>query len=216
MTTPAEAVIDLYQRHAATYDGLRSTELVEGPWLARFQGLLASGATILDIGCGTGRPIASHFLAQGHAVTGADSAPAMIALCRARFPKGDWQVADMRRLALGRRFDGLIAWDSFFHLTPEDQRTMFPIFAAHAAPGAALMFTSGPSHGEAIGSFEGEPLYHGSLAPEEYRVLLAEHGFDVVAHVVEDARCGGHTIWIARSRSSLHDEAACPPLSIGG
>ena len=42
--------------------------------------------------------------------------------------------ADMRRLALGRRFAGLIAWDSFFHLRPQDQRAMFPIFAAHAAP----------------------------------------------------------------------------------
>jgi hypothetical protein len=60
------------------------------------------------------------------------------------------------------------------------------------------MFTSGPSQGEAVGSFEGEPLYHGSLAPEEYRALLAEHGFSVVAHVVEDASCGGHTIWLAR------------------
>jgi hypothetical protein len=104
----------------------------------------------------------------------------------------------MRRLALGRRFDGLLAWNSFFHLTREDQRAMFPVFAAHASPGAALMFTSGPSDGEAIGSFEGEPLYHASLAPEEYRALLAGHGFAVVAHVAEDAGCGGLTIWLAR------------------
>lgn len=38
---------------------------------------------------------------------------------------------------------------------------MFPVFAAHAAPGAVLMFTSGPTAGEAIGEWEGEPLYHG-------------------------------------------------------
>lgn len=198
MTSPAEAIIDLYQRHAETYDGLRGKLLMEGSWLARFRALLAPGATILDIGCGTGQPIARHFMEQGHAVTGVDSAAAMIALCRARFPAGDWQVADMRKLVLGRCFGGLIAWDSFFHLTPEDQRGMFPVFAAHAAPGAALMFTSGPAHGEAIGSFEGEALYHGSLDPEEYRALLAENGFSVEAHVAEDESCGGHTIWLAR------------------
>lgn len=202
MTFPADAVIDLYQRHAATYDGLRGKLLMEGPWLARFRSLLAPGATILDIGCGTGQPIARHLGEQGHPVTGVDSAPAMIALCRTRFPKGDWQVADMRRLALGRRFGGLIAWDSFFHLTPEDQRGMFKVFAAHAAPGAALMFTSGPAHGEAIGSFEGEALYHGSLAPQEYRALLAENGFSVVDHVTEDPSCGGHTIWLARASAA--------------
>jgi hypothetical protein len=27
-----------------------------------------------------------------------------------------------------------------------------------------LMFTSGPAYGEAIGTYRGEPLYHGSLA----------------------------------------------------
>ncbi|WP_449254679.1 class I SAM-dependent DNA methyltransferase [Bosea sp. (in: a-proteobacteria)] len=198
MTSPADAVIDLYQRHAATYDGLRGKLLMEGPWLARFRALLAPDATILDIGCGTGQPIARHLNEQGHAVTGVDSAPAMIALCRTRFPEGDWQVADMRRLALGRRFGGLIAWDSFFHLTPEDQRAMFKIFANHAAPGAALLFTSGPAHGEAIGSFAGEALYHGSLDPQEYRALLAENGFSVIDHIVEDPSCGGHTIWLAQ------------------
>ena len=198
MTSPADAVIDLYQRHAATYDGLRGRLLMEGPWLARFRAVLAPDATILDNGCGTGQPIARHFMEQRHAVAGVDSATAMIALCRSRFPQGDWHVADMRKLALGRRFGGLIAWDSFFHLAPEDQRGMFKVFASHAAPGAVLMFTSGPAHGEAIGTFEGEALYHGSLDPGEYRALLAESGFSVVDHVVEDQSCGGHTIWLAQ------------------
>jgi hypothetical protein len=77
---------------------------------------------------------------------------------------------------------------------------MFAIFRAHAAPGAALMFTSGPSDGEAIGTFHGEPLYHASLAPDEYRALLRRHGFDVISHRAEDPGCGGRTIWLARLR----------------
>ncbi|WP_312011819.1 MULTISPECIES: hypothetical protein [unclassified Bradyrhizobium] len=60
------------------------------------------------------------------------------------------------------------------------------------------MFTSGPAHGEAIGSYRGEPLYHASLDATEYRVLLCANGFDVVAHVVEDPDCGGHTVWLAQ------------------
>lgn len=205
MTTASSAIIDLYQRHAAAFDSLRGKTLVEGPWLDRFLALVPERAAVLDIGCGSGEPIAHYVLDKNHAVTGIDSAPALIALCRQRFPQAEWHVQDMRRLALARCFDGLIAWDSFFHLTPENQRAMFPVFAAHAAPGAALMFTSGPAHGEAIGSFEGEPLYHGSLAPEEYRALLAANGFAVVAHVVEDESCGGHTIWLARKGGSLQD-----------
>jgi hypothetical protein len=104
----------------------------------------------------------------------------------------------MRSLSLDRRFDGILAWNSFFHLTCDDQRRMFPIFRAHAAPGAALMFTSGPRHGEAVGSYRGEPLYHASLDEADYRALLDEFGFDVVSYVAEDPACNGHTVWLAR------------------
>ena len=200
MTNPADRIIDLYQRHTQAWDEARSRNLFEGGWLDRFAALLPPGGSVLDIGCGSGEPIAHHLIENVYAVTGVDAAPAMIGLCRSRFPSGTWLVADMRKLALGHRFDGLLAWDSFFHLRPEDQRAMFPIFAAHAAPKAALMVTSGPSFGEAIGTFEGEPLYHGSLDPAEYRALLKAEGFEVVAHVAEDASCGGHTIWLAQRR----------------
>jgi hypothetical protein len=39
---------------------------------------------------------------------------------------------------------------------------------------ALLMFNTGSEHGEAESTFtfEGERLYHASLAPEEYRALL--------------------------------------------
>jgi hypothetical protein len=63
-----------------------------------------------------------------------------------------------------------------------------------------LLFTSGPAHGEAIGSFGGEALYHASLDEAEYRALLDANGFDVVDHRIEDPECGGHTVWLAQAR----------------
>jgi cyclopropane fatty-acyl-phospholipid synthase-like methyltransferase len=198
MTDSADTIVSLYQRHATAYDQQRGRRLMEAPWLDRFLSLMPTQPSVLDIGCGMGEPIARHLIERGCAVTGIDSSEPLIALCRERFPQQAWQVADMRELALDRRFDGLIAWDSFFHLTPDAQRQMFPRFRNHAADGAALLFTSGPSHGEAIGSFEGEPLYHGSLAPAEYHSLLAKNEFAVVDHVVEDPECGGHTVWLAQ------------------
>ena len=75
---------------------------------------------------------------------------------------------------------------------------MFAVFRDHAASRAALMFTSGPALGEAIGEFEGEPLYHASLDPDEYRALLMAHGFAVVSHVADDPACNGHTVWLAQ------------------
>jgi SAM-dependent methyltransferase len=195
----ASRIIDLYQRKARDWAESRARgNLFERPWLDRFRALLSPAAPILDLGCGSGEPMARYLIELGHPVVGVDSSSAMIDFCKARFPEQEWIVADMRELALRRQFSGILAWDSFFHLCPDDQRRMFPVFRAHAAPGAALMFTSGPAHGEAIGSFGGDPLYHASLDPDEYRSLLDRNGFCVVAHVVEDPDCGRHTIWLTQ------------------
>jgi hypothetical protein len=62
------------------------------------------------------------------------------------------------------------------------------------------MFNSGPAQGEGVGVYRGDPLYHASLGPDEYRALLGRIGFDVLAHAVEDWQTGGgRTVWLARS-----------------
>lgn len=194
-------VAALYERHATTWDRERGKQLLERGWLDRFRALLPEGAAVLDLGCGSGEPMARYLAESGYAVTGVDSSKAMIGLCRARLPKATWIVADMRSIGLAQRFAGLLAWDSFFHLTQDDQRRMFAVFRDHVEPGGALMFTSGPVAGEAIGAYRGDPLYHASLDPAEYEALLDAHGFGVVRHVVEDPDCGGHIVWLAQAHS---------------
>jgi trans-aconitate methyltransferase len=200
MSCDADRISGLYERHAEVFDRERGKHLFERAWLDRFLALLPPDASVLDLGCGSGEPIARYFIENGCRVTGVDSSVSLVALCQQRFPDHDWNVGDMRTTSLDRRFHAIIAWDSFFHLTHDDQRRMFPMFREHAAPGAALMFTSGPAHGEAIGQFQGEPLYHASLDAQEYRALLETCGFETVAHKADDPACGGHTIWLAQRR----------------
>jgi trans-aconitate methyltransferase len=205
---PHERIVSLYDRTAAEWDAARRGGPApnERPHLESFAAALPPGAAVLDIGCGAGVPVARDLLARGLRVTGIDSSPALIALCRERFPEAEWHVADMRRLDLGRRFDGLIAWHSFFHLSPDDQRAMFPVFARHAAPGALLMFTAGPGAGVSVGQWQGEPLYHASLSQEEYRELLRANGLDVLRFTA--GRPGeGPYVWLARA---ARDDSASP------
>ena len=196
----SESAMGFYRQfgHLWVADRIKQRSLFERVWLERFRDLIVPGGTLLDLGCGPGVPLAAWFIDEGFRITGIDSAPAMLDLARARFPEQAWIDADMRHLALGRRFDAVLAWNSFFHLSRDDQRRMFAIFAAHAAPGAPLMFTSGPGDGEAIGSLYGQDLFHASLDPAAYRLLLAEAGFVEVAHVARDPQCQGHTVWLAR------------------
>jgi len=197
---PTDEIIGIYRRHAAAFDRQRSRSLFEKVWLERFLEVMPAPRNVLDIGCGMGEPIASWLIENGCSVTGVDTSPELLTLARERFPKQTWLQADMRGLDLGRQFDGIIAFRSFFFLAPEQQRTMFSVFASHKRPSAALLFTSGPDEGEVIGEFEGEPLYHASLSPAEYRSLLDENGFNVARFVPDDPECAGHCIWLARRR----------------
>jgi trans-aconitate methyltransferase len=191
-----DTVGDLYERHALEYDRDRSRSLQERAWLDQFLLHVRSGGTVLDIGCGMGEPIARYLIEHGFGVVGVDASPTMIEICCARFPDSEWLVVDMRELDLERRFEGIVAWDSFFHLGTDDQRRMFPRFASHAQLGAPLLFTSGTSEGEAIGVYCEESLYHASLGPAEYEQLLATNGFMVRAYKAEDPECGEHTVWL--------------------
>jgi SAM-dependent methyltransferase len=194
-----ERIIGLYEENAKAWDHDRGDRLVlEEAWLDRFTRGLPAGGTVLDVGCGSGRPIAAELIARGFLVTGIDSSPSLIEICRRRFPGHEWLVADMRQMALGRRFDGVLAWHSSFHLTPDEQRGFLPRLAAHVAPGGRLMFTSGPEHGERLAEWQGEPLYSASLGPEEHRELLQHSGMTVIAYEAEDATCGDATVWLAQ------------------
>jgi SAM-dependent methyltransferase len=203
MSGLADRIIDHYERHARDWDADRNLDAsrwIEKPWHDRFIAALPKDASVLDLGCGSGARVARHMAERGLRVTGVDSSPTLISLCRQRLPDHEWRVGDMRSMRLPRQFDGVLAWDSIFHLAPDDQRRMFDVFARHAAPSAVLMFNSGPVESESVGEYRGDPLYHASLCPEEYRALLGGVGFEVIAHIVEDWQtAGGRRVWLARA-----------------
>ena len=195
-------IVDLYRRHAADWIRLREPgSLFERPWLDRFRALLPQSARILDLGCGSGQPIAGYLISQGATVTGVDTSGLLLDHARSRHgAPHEWIEADMRGLDLKCEFDGLIAWNSFFHLSPDDQRSVVPVFGRHVRPGGALMFTGGARHGEIVAEWNGEPLYHGSLSAGEYAERLDAAGFDILANELDDPDCGDASIWLAKKR----------------
>ena len=103
----------------------------------------------------------------------------------------------MRKLDLENRFDAIVAWDSFFHLSQDEQRDVLVRFGRHLAPGGVLLTNAGNESGERIGVVEGEPIYHSSLDPVEYRILLEHAGFHEIEINATDPDCDGRTIIFA-------------------
>jgi 2-polyprenyl-3-methyl-5-hydroxy-6-metoxy-1,4-benzoquinol methylase len=194
----AQRTREVYERHAQGWDTHRPKVLFERAWLDRMLTGIPAGLGVLDVGCGAGDPIARYFVDAGRGVHGVDFAAPMLEICRQRFPAQRWTLADMRTLDLGETYGGVVAWDSFFHLTMDEQRTCLPRLAAHVAPGGTLLFTCGPEQGEVTGTVEGDAVYHASLSPAEYRRLLEHEGLEVEAFVAEDPDCGHHTVCLAR------------------
>jgi ubiquinone/menaquinone biosynthesis C-methylase UbiE len=193
----AKGTRGVYERHAEGFDRQRGRTLIERAWLDRFLALVPPGETVLDLGCGAGEPIARYLIEQAREVWGADFAEPMLAIARERFAQATWVHADMRTLELGRTFGGIVGWDSFFHLTMDEQRAVIPILARHLSPGGALLLTVGPGEGEVTGTVEGETVYHASLASPEYARLLGAAGLSVAAFVAEDRDCDFHSVLLA-------------------
>lgn len=201
----AEEIVDLYSRHADAWaeargESLRDDEAVH---LVRFMAALPAGGEVLDLGCGSGRPIAAILIERGFRLTGVDASPGLIAMCRATFPDHEWRVADMRGLDLDRRFDGVLAWYSSFHLTAEDQAAMAAVYARHLKPDGALMFVGGPRRGVSMGEWMGRPLHHASLDPAEYRAGLEAAGFGEIEELALHPEADeGARVWTARRKTS--------------
>lgn len=203
VSDPANQTRDVYDRQASTFDAQRSKSLFEARWLARFTACLPPGGRVLDVGCGSGDPIARWFIAEGFSVTGTDYSPPMLDILRDRWPSGDWRLADMRSLELGERFDGLIAWNSFFHLTQDEQRAALPRFARHLKTGGTLLVTVGPREGETTGTVGGETVYHASLSPAEYATALENCGLRLTGFLAEDPETQQHSVLMAHKDKDI-------------
>jgi trans-aconitate methyltransferase len=199
----AEQTQLVYERNAFQFAKERPRELVEQPWLDRFRQLIPKKGSILDLGCGPGAPVTSYFMGLGHPVIGLDASNNMIRIAKRQFPAGDWRVGDMRSFDFSERFHGIIGWNSFFHLTREEQRTVLPNMAMHLQLNGALLLTVGPEDGEVAGKVVDDLVYHASLSPQEYSDILSSHGIEIRKFVAEDPNCYGMTILLAQKTNEF-------------
>lgn len=194
----SENVYKVYDKIAHWFADNRFNGLIEQKYLDELILKIGSNADVLDIGCGTGKPILEYLLTKQLNVIGVDASIEILNIARSNFPSTEFVLEDMRELTLNKKFDAIIAWHSFFHLQADDQPKMFEIFESHLNPKGILLFTSGTERGEAWGMVGGENLFHASLDTAEYEELLKQYSFEVLSHTINDENCGGATIWMAK------------------
>ncbi len=193
-----ENVYKVYDKIAGWFSENRNQFIGEKSYLDSLLNYLPSDAAILDVGCGTGKPILEYLITKKLHLTGVDASRQMLEIARENFPCVEFILHDMRLLYLKRKFDAIIAWHSFFHLLASDQPRMFQVFEDHLNPNGILLFTSGTEQGEVWAGNGGENLFHASLNNSAYETLLQKHHFKVLKHTMNDPDCGGATVWMAQ------------------
>lgn len=97
-------VYDLYDEITYWFDTNRNKGLMEREYLEILVNSIPKKGKILDLGCGSGEPIAKLLIEKGFQLYGVDGSKNMIELCKQRFPNHKWIIADMRVLRVQPRY----------------------------------------------------------------------------------------------------------------
>lgn len=188
----------VYEEEALSYDLQRGKSLFEKNWLDLFISKLEPESKILDVGCGSGEPIAKYLIDRGLHLVGVDYSKAMIDIVKSKFPQNEWIHCRMQDLNFDKKFNGIIAWNSFFHLNQEDQKSTLDVFANHLVTNGVLLFTAGPDEGEVLGKVNGRDVYHSSLSADEYKKILEINGMKLIQYKLNDDECNNHCVFFAQ------------------
>ena len=146
-----------------------------------FASRVKKGGKILDVGCGTGYPIAAYLVDQGFHVTGIDFSENLLQKAIGlNLPNSNFELCDFFDYKPKDKYDGIIAFDSFFHFPKEKQESIYSKVGQWMEKDAYLLFTHGFLDGEITGEMFGEMFYYSSLDKNHVCQLLASEGMEVV------------------------------------
>jgi cyclopropane fatty-acyl-phospholipid synthase-like methyltransferase len=160
---------------------------------------LPSGAKVLDLGCGTGNPIAKYIVEKGFRLIAVDESEKMLEIAKQVVPKAEFIHSDMIRVQLADGFAAAIAWDSVFHVERKHHSAIFHKLAKSLEPGGRLLLSVGGSGADDFTSeMFGHTFFYSGHEPEVTRKSLEAEGFEIELWEVDDPSSRGHIAVIAR------------------
>jgi len=156
-------------------------------------------ARILDLGCGTGNPIARYIAKKGFRVTGVDQSEKMLEIAKKAVPEAEFINGDMISAQLADGFGAAIAWDSIFHVERKHHSGIYHKLAQSLEPGGRLLLSVGASGADGFASeMFGHTFFYSGHEPEIARELLEAEGFEIEIWEIDDPSSRGHIAVIAR------------------
>ena len=168
---------------------------------------IPAGAKILDLGCGTGEPVAAHVVQRGYKLVGIDESAEMLKIAKTAIPEAEFVQGDMVYIHFAGSFAAVIAWDSLFHVERKYHAGVFSQIHNLLDRGGKLLLSVGGSdsrvssinsRGDGFTSdMYGHQFFYSAHAPEVTLSLLESAGFYIELWEVDDPSSRGHLAVIA-------------------
>jgi cyclopropane fatty-acyl-phospholipid synthase-like methyltransferase len=181
----AEQVFDAVgPAYEAAFEGHPEQEASIKWLLSQLEAANIRPARLVDIGCGTGKPVCWALSAVGHDVLGIDISTAMVVAARERVPGARFEQVDVRDFissAAQESFDAITVYFSMIaSVTQEEIRQFIAGIYKLLRPGGLFVFATVPISAESLQiKWMGRLVQVSSLAPEEAVEWIKKVGFQV-------------------------------------
>jgi len=180
-----------------------------GRYLERLNSLIFPCSSILDIGCGTGKPIDQYLVSKGHKVTGIDISEEMIKLAENNVPDACYQLMNMSDLKYNQfSVDVIVSFYAIFHTVRESHALLFKKMRSFLKSNGLLLVTMGSSDRKLkVENYYDVPMYWSQFKPRANRNIIEGAGFEILLDEIDDSGNQHHQIVLAKAKrdpASLH------------
>jgi len=171
---------------------------IEQPAIDEAIKYLPDAAKILDVGCGSGKPIAAYLIEKGFDVYGVDISPKLIDYAKQIIPEHQLFVSDIFDFSTDIKFDAIVCWFALFHIHADHHLEVLKKFHSFLKPQGIILITFADTSCEPGGTgitiidehtieseMFGERFYHSGNLPVINTQLMELAGFKIISDKID-------------------------------
>ncbi|OGE18583.1 hypothetical protein A3J19_01305 [Candidatus Daviesbacteria bacterium RIFCSPLOWO2_02_FULL_41_8] len=191
-----------YNKAAESYSSSRD-QFSNTKYLEKLANLLQPGATVLDLGCGSGVPIDKFLIDKGFEVIGIDISEIQIELAKQNIPNTEFFVKDMSELKNGEfSVDAAVSFYAIFHTPREEHQELFKKINSFLPEGGLILVTMGSGEWEGEeDDFHGAKMWWSHYGAEKNKEIIEKAGFEIILNEIDTSGGERHLFILARKTS---------------
>jgi SAM-dependent methyltransferase len=199
---PGEVVRRGYDAVSVRYDQEYGGETKYQALLSELHERIPASGTVLDLGCGSGMPVARDLTESGYSVTGVDISGVQIRRARELVPRAEFVRADVRAVEFTPdSLDAVVSLFALIHLPLDDQFPLLERVASWLRPGGLFVATTGYSAWTGIEENwldGGAPMWWSHADVATYRAWITSAGLAIEREDFVPEGDGGHALFWSR------------------